>query len=73
MTDLELDKLLGKAIKLRELKRARARVIQLERELHGEPAKPEEPFYVPEFLAQQPSRPAVRPTLSVVEGNRNAA
>ena len=26
------------------------------RELRGEPAKPEEPSYVPEFLAQQPSR-----------------
>lgn len=73
MIDPELEKLVGKALKLRQLQRARARVIQLERELRGEPVKPEEPVYIPEFLAQQPARPTVRPALSVVEGNRSAA
>lgn len=73
MIDPELEKIIGKALKLKELQRARARVIQLERELRGGPVKPEEPPSIPEFLAQQPPRPAVRPTLSVVEVSRTAA
>ena len=73
MIDPALEKIIGKALKLQELQRARQRVIQLERELRGEAAKPEEPLYIPEFLAQQPARPAVRPTLSVVDVNRSAA
>ena len=73
MIDSELDKVLGKALKLRELHRARQRVIQLERELRGEAVKPEEPCYIPEFLAQHAPRPAARPSLSVVEVNRSAA
>lgn len=73
MIDPELERVIGKAQKLKELKRARARVMQLERELRGEPVRPEEPSIIPEFLAQQAPRPAVRPTLSVVEVNRSAA
>jgi hypothetical protein len=73
MIDTELEKVIGKALKLKELSLAKARVRQLERELRGEPAKPEEPPYVPEFLAQQPARPAVRPTLSVVDMTPKAA
>jgi hypothetical protein len=73
MIDTELEKLIGKALKLKELSLAKARVRQLERELRGEPAKPEEPPYIPEFLAQQPARPAVRPTLSVVDVAPKAA
>jgi len=44
MIDAELEKVIGKALKLKELHRARARVLQLERELRGEPTKPEEPI-----------------------------
>ena len=73
MFDPELEKVIGKSLKLKELQRARARVLQLERELRGEPAKPEEPASIPAFLALQPPRPAVRPTLSVVELDRTAA
>ncbi len=73
MIDPELEKLIGKALKLKELQRARARVMQLERELRGEPVKAAEPPFIPEFLAQPAPRPAVRPTLSVVELNRTAA
>lgn len=73
MIDPEVDKVLGKAMKLRELHRARQRVIQLERELRGEAVRPEEPSSIPAFLAQQPPRPAARPTLSVVEVDRSAA
>ncbi len=73
MIDRELEKVIAKALKLKELQRARQRVIQLERELRGEAAKPEEPHHIPEFLVQQPARPAARPTLSVVDVNRTAA
>lgn len=74
MIDPGFEKVIAKARKLKELHRARARVLQLERELRGETPRPEEPFYIPEFLAQQqPPRPAARPTLSVVELSRSAA
>lgn len=73
MIDTELEKIIGKALKLKELNRAKAHVRQLERELRGEPATPEEPPYIPEFLAQQPVRPAARPTLSVVDVTPKAA
>jgi len=46
----DLEQIVGKARKLHELRRARNRVRQLERELRGEPVKPEEPDYIPEFL-----------------------
>jgi hypothetical protein len=73
MIDTELEKVIGKALKLKELNRAKARVRQLERELRGEPARPEEPPYIPEFLVHQPVRPAVRPALSVVDVTPKAA
>src|SRR5256885_1113556 len=50
MMEDDLEQIVGKARKLHELRRARDRVRQLERELRGEPVKPEEPDYVPEFL-----------------------
>lgn len=43
----ELERIVGKARKLRELQRAREHVRQLERELRGEPAKPPEASPVP--------------------------
>ena len=67
MSDDELGQVILKKRKLKELRRARERVKQLERQLRGEPAKPEEPAYVPEFLrmpAPVPFRPAVRARLS---------
>jgi len=67
MSDDELGQVIGKRRKLRELRRARERVQQLERQLRGEPATPEEPPYVPEFLRiapPTPFRPAVRARLS---------
>ncbi len=71
----DLEQIVGKARKLHELRRARNRVRQLERELRGEPVKPEEPDYVPEFLRAPasggrantvPARRRVSPELTVV-------
>jgi len=56
MSDAELEQIIGKVPKLKALIRARERVKQLERELRGEPAKPEESSYVPEFLRMRVSR-----------------
>ena len=53
MGDSQLDKIVDKLQKLRALRRARERVRQLERELNGEPAKPEAPLHLPEFLRQR--------------------
>jgi hypothetical protein len=53
MSDDELQQVIGKARMFKELRRAKERVRQLERELRGEPAKPEESTYVPEFLRVQ--------------------
>jgi hypothetical protein len=67
MSDDELEQVIGKTRKFRELRRARERVRQLERELRGEHPKPQAPIYVPEFLrmpAPGPFRPAVRARLS---------
>ena len=50
MNEDELERIVGKARKLTELRRAKDRVRQLERELRGERVKPKEPDYVPEFL-----------------------
>ena len=50
MSEEQLQQIVGKASKLNELRRAKDRVRQLERELRGEPVKPGEPDYVPEFL-----------------------
>ena len=55
MSDNELEQIIGKARRLRELRRAKERVRQLERELRGEPPRPEEPTWVPEFLRTQVS------------------
>jgi hypothetical protein len=56
MSDAELEQIIGKVRKLKALHRARERVRQLERELRGEPAKPEESSYVPEFLRTRVTR-----------------
>jgi hypothetical protein len=53
MSDDVLEQIIGKARKLKELRRAKDRVKQLERELQGEPAKPDQSSYVPEFLRMQ--------------------
>jgi len=50
MSDDELQRVIGKARRLKELRRAKERVRQLERELRGETAKPAESTWVPEFL-----------------------
>jgi hypothetical protein len=50
MVDHEVEKIIDKLQKLRALRQARERVRQLERELNGEPAKPESPTHLPEFL-----------------------
>jgi hypothetical protein len=52
MIDHEVGKIVDKLQKLRALRRARERVRQLERELHGEPAKSQGPAHLPEFLRQ---------------------
>jgi hypothetical protein len=53
MVDHEVKKIVDKLQKLSALRRARERVRQLERELNGEPAKPESAPHLPEFLRQQ--------------------
>jgi hypothetical protein len=58
MTDSEAKKIVDKLHKLRALRRARERVRQLERELNGAPARPEDPPRIPEFLQPQGSPPA---------------
>jgi hypothetical protein len=50
MSDDQLSQAVSKLQTLSDLHRARERVKQLERELRGEPRKPERPIYVPEFL-----------------------
>ena len=50
MVDREVQKIVDKLQKLRALRHARKRVMQLERELSGEPARREEPPHLPEFL-----------------------
>ena len=50
MSDDQLNQIVGKRQRLNELRRAKERVKQLERELRGEPRKLERPVYVPEFL-----------------------
>jgi hypothetical protein len=56
MSDNELEQIIGKARRLKELRRAKERVRQLERELRGEPPRPEQPSWVPEFLRTPVSR-----------------
>jgi hypothetical protein len=46
----EFDEIIRKVQRLKALRRARAHVERLERELRGEPAQPDESAYVPEFL-----------------------
>jgi hypothetical protein len=53
MSDDQLTEIVSKRQKLNELRRAKERVKQLERELRGEPRKLEELVYVPEFLRLQ--------------------
>jgi hypothetical protein len=53
MSDDELQQVIGKARMFKELRRAKERIRQLERELRGEPARPEESTWVPEFLRVQ--------------------
>ncbi len=62
MNDDALETILGKARRLQELRRAKELVRQLERKLRGEPTRPEESTYIPEFLRLQASSdPASRP------------
>ena len=53
MVDSAMEKVIDKLQKLRELRRARDRVSQLERELRGEPARPMEAASIPEFLRRR--------------------
>jgi hypothetical protein len=53
MMDRETEKIVDKLQKLKALQRARARVRQLERELSGEPKRPAESSYIPQFLRQR--------------------
>jgi hypothetical protein len=70
MSDDELQQVIGKVRRLKALRRAKERVRQLERELCGAPAKPEESPWVPEFLRRQVSSgPA---PLNSAEGQRLA-
>lgn len=55
MSTDELEQIVAKARQLRELRRARERVRTLERQLRGEPSKPEEPAYIPKFLTHPAS------------------
>ena len=59
MADSGIEKIIDKLHKLRELRRARDRVRQLERELRGEPAHPEETPPIPEFLRRRPPLRAI--------------
>jgi hypothetical protein len=53
MSDDQLTEIVSKRQKLNELRRAKERVKQLERELRGEPRKLAGPVYIPEFLRRQ--------------------
>jgi predicted component of type VI protein secretion system len=53
MVDHAVEKIVDKLQKLRALRHARERVRQLERELNGEPARPESTPHLPEFLRQR--------------------
>jgi hypothetical protein len=53
MLDGEAQKIIDKRQKILALHHARERVRQLERELDGAPARPEEPPHVPEFLRRR--------------------
>jgi hypothetical protein len=50
MSDYELEPIIHKRHQFKTLLLARERVKQLERELRGDPVKPEDPPYVPQFL-----------------------
>jgi hypothetical protein len=50
MLDNGVEKIVDKLQQLRALRGARERLRQLERELNGTPARPEDPPQVPEFL-----------------------
>jgi hypothetical protein len=52
MSDSEVRKIIDKLQRLRALSDARERVRQLESELYGKAAKPQDPPQVPEFLSQ---------------------
>jgi hypothetical protein len=56
MSTDELEQIVAKARKLRELRRARERVRELERQLRGEPTRPEEPTHIPKFLTPPAAR-----------------
>jgi hypothetical protein len=50
MSDYELEPIIYKRHQFKKLLLARERVKQLERELRGDPVKPQDPPYVPQFL-----------------------
>jgi hypothetical protein len=68
MSDDELQQVIGKARRLKELRRAKERVRQLERELCGAPVKPEGSPWVPEFLRRPVSSGPAR--LTSADGQR---
>jgi hypothetical protein len=70
MSDDQLNQIVGKRQRLNELRRAKERVKQLERELRGEPRKMEEPVYVPEFLRPQVGRGRASPIDDDLPTNR---
>jgi len=53
MSDDELQQVIGKARRFKELRRARERVRQLERELRGEPAEAREVTWIPNSRCRQ--------------------
>lgn len=53
MFDGDMEKIVEKLHKLRELHRARERLRQLERALNGEPVEAEKPREIPEYLRQR--------------------
>jgi hypothetical protein len=52
MVDHDVEKIVDKLQKLRALRHARERVRQLERELNGAPARPDDLPHLPEYLRQ---------------------
>ena len=52
MVDQDVEKIVDKLQKLRALRHARERVRQLEYELNGGSARPDDPPHLPEYLRQ---------------------
>jgi hypothetical protein len=50
MSACDFEKVIRKVLTLKALRRARAHVERLERELRGEPGEPQDSVHVPDFL-----------------------